>query len=97
MCDCGDTLQRTAVRQGDLTAKGAAQQATREQDATLKALNEWVGQYTRIAKVALRDKKHLLEKLGIGVRMSKTAAQRAAPQKAAATRAARKQAPPPQA
>src|SRR5207247_6176027 len=76
-------------------AKGAAQQATREQEAALQAVSDWVGQYTRIAKVALRDKKHLLEKLGIGVRMSKTAAQRAAPQKAAATRAARKQAPPP--
>ena len=36
-------------------AKGAAQQATHEQDATLKTLTDWVGQYTRIAKVALRD------------------------------------------
>src|SRR5947207_1233197 len=78
-------------------AKGAAQQATREQEAALQAVSDWAGQYTRIAKVALRDKKHLLEKLGIGVRASKTAAQRAAPQKAAATRAARKQASPPQA
>src|SRR2546425_2012000 len=51
-------------------AKGAAQQATHEQDATLKTLTDWVGQYTRIAKVALRDKKQLLEKLGISVRVS---------------------------
>ena len=76
-------------------AKGAGQQATREQNATLKAMNDWVGQYTRVVKVALRDKKQLLEKLGINARVSKTAAQRAAPQKAAATRAARKPAPQP--
>ncbi len=62
-------------------AKGAAQQATREQDAALQALNEWVAQYLKIAKVALREKPQLLEKLGIAARTSKTAAQRAARQK----------------
>ncbi len=44
----------------------------------------------KIAKVALRGKRQLLEKLGIAVRTTKIPAQRAAPQKAAATRAAKK-------
>jgi hypothetical protein len=59
-------------------AKGAAQQATREQEAALQALNKWTAQYLKIAKVALREKPQLLEKLGIAARTSKTAAQRAA-------------------
>jgi hypothetical protein len=62
-------------------AKGAAQQATREQEAALQALNEWVAQYLKIAKVALREKPQLLEKLGITARTSLTAAQRLARQK----------------
>jgi hypothetical protein len=71
-------------------AKGAAQQATREQDAALQALNDWTAQYLKIAKVALSGKPQLLEKLGVLARTSKTAAQRAAPMKASATRAAKK-------
>jgi hypothetical protein len=47
-------------------------------------------QYLKIAKVALRGKKQLLEKIGVAARTSKTAAQRAAPKKSAATRAAKK-------
>lgn len=62
-------------------AKGTAQQATREQEAALQALNEWVAQYLKIAKVALREKPQLLEKLGIAARTTRTAAQRAARQK----------------
>ncbi|MBN1310327.1 MAG: hypothetical protein JXB30_02830 [Anaerolineae bacterium] len=71
-------------------AKGTAQQATREQDEALKALNDWVAQYIKIARVALREKTQLLEKIGVTARTSKTQAQREAPQKAAATRAERK-------
>ena len=71
-------------------AKGAAQQATREQDAALQALNAWMAQYLKIAKVALSGKKQLLEKLGVLARTSKTAAQRATSKKASATRAAKK-------
>ena len=71
-------------------AKGAAQQSTRGQDAALGALNAWTSQYLKIARVALRDKPQLLEKLGVLARTSKTAAQRAAPKKASATRAAKK-------
>ncbi len=73
-------------------AKGTKQQATVEKDAALAEMNGWVAQYLKIAKVALRGKPQLLEKLGIAARTSKTAAQKAAPKKAAATRAAKKQA-----
>jgi hypothetical protein len=79
-----------AANQRQEAAKGAAQQATREQDASLKELDEWLAQYLKIAKVALRVQRQLLEKIGIAARTSKTAAQRAAPRKAAATRAAKK-------
>ena len=68
----------------------AAQQATREQEAALSALNDWTAQYLKIARVALRDKKQLLEKLGVAARTTKTKAQRGAAKKAAATRAAKK-------
>ena len=62
-------------------AKGAAQQATLEQDAALEALNRWAAQYVKIARVALRAKPQLLEKLGVVARTSPTAAQRAARKK----------------
>lgn len=77
------------ANQNQEMAKGAAQQATREQDAAMAALNDWAGQYRKIAKVALRGKKQLLEKLGIVARTSKTAAQRASAAKASATRKAK--------
>jgi hypothetical protein len=69
-------------------AKGSAQRATQDQDAALAAMNDWVAQYLKIARVALRGKKQLLEKIGVLARTSKTAAQQAAPKKAAETRAA---------
>ena len=77
------------ANQAQESAKGAAQQSTRDQDSALQALNEWTAQYLKIAKVALRAKPQLLEKLGVVARTSKTAAQRAAPKKASATRAAK--------
>jgi hypothetical protein len=73
-------------------AKGSAQQATEDQDAALAAMSDWVAQYVKIAKVALRGRRQLLEKIGVLARTSKTAAQQAAPQKAAVTRAAKKKA-----
>jgi len=78
------------ANQGQESAKGAAQQATREQDAALQSLNDWTSQYLKIARVALRQKPQLLEKIGVLARTSKTAAQRAAPKKAVATRSAKK-------
>jgi hypothetical protein len=78
------------ANQAQEAAKGAAQQATVDQDAALAKMNDWVMQYLKIAKVALRNKRQLLENIGVAARTAKTAAQRAAPQKAAATRAAKK-------
>ena len=78
------------ANQAQEMAKGASQQAAQDQEAALAKMNEWVAQYLKIAKVALRGKKQLLEKIGVTARTSKTAAQRAAPAKAAATRAAKK-------
>ena len=75
--------------QTQVAAMGAAQQATRERRAALTALNRWVAQYLKIARIALRGKPELIEKLGGVARSSKTAAQRAAPKKAAATRSAK--------
>jgi hypothetical protein len=90
------TRERAAIvafataNQDQVAAMGAAQQATRDQKAALTVQAEWLAQYLKIAKVALRDKPQLFEKLGGVARSSRTAAQRQAPKKAAATRAARK-------
>lgn len=78
------------ANQNQELAKGAAQQATAEQDAALEALNEWTAQYRKIAKVALRGQKQLLEKIGIAARTSLTQAQREGKAKAALTRASKK-------
>jgi hypothetical protein len=67
-------------------AKGAAQQSTREQGEALKALNEWLAQYIKVARVGLREKAQLLEKIGVVARTSKTRAQQEASQKMAAAR-----------
>ncbi len=53
-----------AWEQADLAqegAKGSAQQLAQEQEAALVTLNEWLAQYVKIAKVALRSKKQLLD------------------------------------
>jgi hypothetical protein len=70
-----------------VAAMGAAQQATRAQEAALTALTKWLAQYLKIAKVALRETPEYMEKLGATARSSRTAAQRGAAKKAAATRA----------
>ena len=64
------------------SSKGAAQQSTQDQKHALSLMNDWVSQYIKIAKVALRDKKQLLEKIGVLSRTSKTAAQKSAAKKA---------------
>jgi len=66
--------------------KGATQNAKDEQKSVVKALDKWMGAFTKIARVAFVDKKQLLEKLGIMVRSVKTKAQRGAAAKAAETR-----------
>lgn len=70
-----------SANQKQEAAKGAAQQATREQESALKSMDAWRAQYLKIARVALRDKPQLLEKIGVAARTSKTSAQRAARKK----------------
>jgi hypothetical protein len=74
--------------QAQVAAMGAAQQATRDQKAALTAQTRWLAQYLKIAKVALRDKPQLYEKLGGAARSCPTA-QRQAARTAAAARAAK--------
>ena len=71
-------------------SKGAAQDAAKGQKQALTALDEWLARYVKIAKVALRDRPQLLEKIGVLARSGKTKKQRGAPAKARATRAAKK-------
>ena len=86
----GKIVELTAANQAQESAKGAAQQATYEQNKAMEAIDYWISAFIKVAKVALRDQPQLLEKLGIVKRNGKTAAQRKAPEKAAATRAAKK-------
>lgn len=69
--------------------KGEKQQSTREKWAKVICMDDWVKQYLKIAKVALKDKPELLEKLGVRILSTKTTAQRKAAAKAAETRAAK--------
>ncbi len=73
-----------------MAAVGAAQHATEEQDRAMTRLTDWVAQFRKAAKIALKNNKQLLEKLGIRARSTKTKAQRGAAAKAAVTRAAKK-------
>ncbi|HAD82874.1 MAG: hypothetical protein A2509_02755 [Candidatus Edwardsbacteria bacterium RIFOXYD12_FULL_50_11] len=78
------------INQAQEAAKGMAQDAARAQDKALKALAEWLARFVKIAKVALRDQREYLEKLGVLARTGKTKAQRAAAAKASATKKAKK-------
>lgn len=51
--------------QAQAQAKSAAKQATRAQMEALAALQRWVAQYVKIAKIALRAQPELLKALGV--------------------------------
>ena len=72
-------------------AVGAKIGSTADEGAAMAALDDWMAQFTKIARVALKKKPGLLQRLGIKARATKTKAQRNAPKKAAATRAAKRQ------
>ena len=74
----------SALQAADQTQEsfiGAAQKATARQQAAFKALEAWLAEYLKIAKVALRADPQQLEKIGVIARTSPTAAHRAARQK----------------
>ena len=48
------------------TAKGKAQNATKERDAKVAEMDRWMSDFRAIAKMALADKSQLLESLGFG-------------------------------
>jgi hypothetical protein len=79
-------LELQDVNNQQEAAKGSAQNSTREKDKAIKTLYEWVMQYIKIARVALKDDKDLLESIGVRVYSRKTQKQIQAPKKAAATR-----------
>lgn len=83
-------VQMSAAIQAHQAAIGASQQATDDQNDALDALDDWMAEFLKIAKVALSKKPQLLEKLGVLKRNAKTPAQRKAPAKAAATKKAKK-------
>lgn len=68
-------------------AQAAAISATRvtshEQHVALNALDRWLAQYRAIAKIALKSKPRLIEKLNPAARAARIAAQRAAAKKPA--------------
>jgi hypothetical protein len=66
------------ANQAQEAAKGAAQQATQDQNKAMALMYDWYARYRKVAKVALQDKPQLLEKLGIPARTTLTRAQREA-------------------
>ena len=71
-----------------LATIGERQRATVLQSEALRAVTGWVAAYIKIARIVLRDRPTLLEKIGVKVRTTRSAAQVAGRQKAAATRRA---------
>ena len=88
----GKIVELSAANIAQEAARGAAQNATFEQNKAMEALDYWMSSFVKVAKVALRQYPELLEKLGILKRSSKTQGQRQAPLKAAATKKAKKEA-----
>ena len=86
----GKILAWVAARQVFTEMEGASEGATSEAANALVALVDWTVEYITTARVTLKKRPDLLQKLGLLVRNEKTERQRNAPQKAAVTRAAKK-------
>jgi hypothetical protein len=74
------------VNRQNVSAQGAAKLSTQDKKSAVKAATDWFRDFRAIAKVALKEKPQLLDKLGLRTRTTKTKAQREAPRKAAETR-----------
>ncbi len=61
--DAAELAERTQEE-----ARGDAQELTRTRDETFAALEAWLEDYLTVAKIALKDKPQLAEKLGLLVR-----------------------------
>ena len=59
--------QTQTLKNAQEQEKGEAQQATQQRDAAIAALDEWLADFQVVAKIALQDKKQLLESLDMGV------------------------------
>ena len=71
-------------------AKGDTTKAVADQKSTLGALQKWVTKFNKFARIELKDRPDLLKTRDLPARLTRTPAQRLAPQKAAATRRAKK-------
>lgn len=80
--------EMVATELAQSAARGYRLRATTLQTAALRDLTVWVATYIKIARIALRDQPALLEKIGVKVRVGRSAAQVAGRQRAAATRRA---------
>ncbi len=60
----GEVAARKIVRTGH---KGTAQAATRSRDEALERLERWLVSFRAMARVALEDQPHTLEKLGVSM------------------------------
>jgi hypothetical protein len=67
----GEIAARRIARNGH---KGTARAATRSRDMAMDALEQWLAAFKAMARVALEDQPHTLEKLGL----TRTSARRAA-------------------
>ena len=53
------------ANKNQVSAIGSAKDSTKQQKDAVKAMNKWISEYTKIAKIALRDNETLLSKIGI--------------------------------
>ena len=71
-------------------AKANTTKAVQDQKSAMKSLNQWTSKFNKFARIELKDRPDLLKTLDLPARLTRTKAQRLAPQKAAETRQEKK-------